>query len=173
MAFLAQSSKALSQSSIKLHGQVCHDNTPLLVVIFISVWVSIAVVNHHDQNQLGEETVYFISCFVVHHQEKQRLQLKDSNCHRGSEEPVINGWLFMACSTYFLRAFRTYFSGVAPPTIGRTILEQSRTKKMPYRFVYRWIVWAHFLNYESLSPNDSNLCQVNKKLATTLDYFAQ
>ena len=45
---------------------------------------------------------------------------------------------------------------------------QSLIKKMPYKHAYSQVLWRHFLNGGSLLSVNSSLCQVDRKLATTL-----
>ena len=42
----------------------------------LSLRVSVTVVKHHDQNQVGDERVYFILQLVVHHPGKSGQELK-------------------------------------------------------------------------------------------------
>jgi len=58
-----------------------------------------------------------------------------SRC-RGHGGVLLTGWLLMAWSGFTLTEPRTTSPGVAPPTMGWALPQQSLMKKMPYRLTY-------------------------------------
>jgi hypothetical protein len=69
-----------------------------------------------------------------------------------------------------LYSYRTqdYQSGSAPPTMGWALPHQSLVEQMSYRFAYSLILWRHFLSWDFLLSDNSNLCQVDIKLVCPL-----
>jgi hypothetical protein len=66
-------------------------------------WVSIAVIKHCDQKQLGEEGV----CFSLHFQVTVTERGQGRSWGRGRGEVLLTGLLLMACPDCSLRAPRT------------------------------------------------------------------
>lgn len=77
------------------------------------------------------------------------------------------GLLFVACSACFLMGPRTTSLGIASPTMGCSLPYQSIIKKMPYMHTYRLILDIFSVEI-SFHSEDSNLCNVDIKLARTL-----
>lgn len=62
--------------------------------------------------------------------------------------------------------------GVAPPTVGRVLPQQSWIKKMFPRLTYRPIWLRHFLHRGSLFAEDFSFCQVDEKNRSTPNHAA-
>jgi hypothetical protein len=75
----------------------------------------------------------------------------------------------MAYSTCFLIEPRITKPGMPPPTINWVLPHQSLIKKTPYS----WILLRHFLKGGSFLPNNSSLCQIALKLASTPGWYSQ
>jgi hypothetical protein len=98
---------------------------------------------------------------------------QDRNSHRAGtweqemmQRPwrvLLTGLLPMACSACFVIKPRTTSTGVAPPTMGWALLNRWLIEKMPYSFISR----RHFLNRDSFLSDDTSLCQVDTKPAST------
>ena len=73
----------------------------------------------------------------------------------------------MACLACFLIEPRTINPGVASSTDGCPFPHEPLIKEMSCRPDYYLILWKHFLNWYSLLSDDSSLCQVDIKLAST------
>lgn len=92
------------------------------------------------------------------------LALESSWC--GRVTPLKKTGLFpWPCSACFLTKQKTTSLGVAPPTVSWTLPHPSvLVKKLPYS----QSLWKLFLNWGFLLSVDSNLCEVDIKLANTL-----
>lgn len=104
------------------------------------VRVSIAVMQHHNQKASWGGKGLFILIFHinVHHQRKSGQGLKYSrNLEAGANEEAWSGaasWLVLhALLSRFLIETKVTSSGMAPPTMGQTLLHHSLIKKMPYK----------------------------------------
>ena len=86
---------------------------------------------------------------------------------RCCEGMLLTGLLRMACSVCSLIESRTSNLLMAPPTMGLALSQPPLIKTTPYRFTFSWILWKHFLNWGSLLSDDSSLCQVDIKVAST------
>ena len=89
------------------------------------VRITIAVMKHHNQRQLGEERVYLaytsISLFIlkeVRTGTHTGQEPGDRNQCRNHGQVLLTGFLFMACSACFLVAPRITSPGMAPPALG-------------------------------------------------------
>lgn len=77
----------------------------------------------------------------------------------------MRGVALMACSIGFLTEPRTTCPGMAPPTVGWALSNQSLIKKKPYRLAYTQILWRHFSN-EVLITTVTLDCQLDITLAS-------
>jgi hypothetical protein len=91
--------------------------------------VSITVINHHDQKQLGEERVYFIFQVVVRHPEDLGYELKAGSWIQELKHGGIplTGLFLSLLST----AHKNRSPGVAPSTVSWTLPYQLSIKKCP------------------------------------------
>jgi hypothetical protein len=104
------------------------------------VGVSIAVMKHHDQKQAGEKRVHLaytsILLFIIKGSQDRNSNQAETWKQELMQRPWRDGayWLApMACSAFFLIESRTTCPGIAPPTMGWALPNQSPIKKMPYR----------------------------------------
>lgn len=127
------------------------------------------MINHQDQNQLGEKEIYFVYIFVsqtiMKGGQKRNSRRKPRGCSwsRSYGRMMIINLLTMACSAGFLITSRTISPGVALPTVSWAFSYQSPIKKMLDTFAYRPTSWRHVLNWDSFFLNDFSLCQRNSQ----------
>jgi hypothetical protein len=69
---------------------------------------------------------------------------------------LLIGLVPLVCSDCSLIEPETISPGMAPLTMGWTLLPRSLIEKMPYS----WISWRHFLEGGSFLCDNSSLCQV-------------
>ena len=93
---------------------------------------------------------------------------EDRSWYRGYAGGLLPGFLFIACSACFLTACNTVSPVVVLPRKRWAQPHQSSIKKMYHRLACNHILWKHFLSLSFLLSNDSCLCQVDTKLASTL-----
>lgn len=105
--------------------------------------------------------------FLLHMTVSQRKSGQEFGCRSRSQGygELLITWL---CSPCFLTELRTTCSGVTLPTVDWNLPQQSLSNKMHCRLDYSQITRRHFLNWESLFPNGSSLCQVDIKLTSTV-----
>jgi hypothetical protein len=118
------------------------------------------------KKQVGEERIYsaYISTLLFITERSQDWNLSRSGSRswcRGHGGMFFTGLLPLACSACFLieprlPAQRWYHLQGDLPT-------WSLIEKMPYS----WISWRHFPNWSSFLCDNSSLCQVDTKLAST------
>lgn len=79
------------------------------------------------------------------------------------------GWLLMSESTCFIIDLRTSSLGgdTTHSDLGLPTSVINQKKKMAHRLPCRPVWWWHFISWGSLFPNDSVLCWVDRKLAST------
>jgi hypothetical protein len=78
------------------------------------------------------------------------------------EKHLLTCFLRLAQVDFFIQ-LKTNFLGMAWPTMSWVLAYQSLIKKMFHRLAYRPILWSHFLNWSSIFPDDSSLCQVDNE----------
>ena len=122
---------------------------------------NIAVMIHHDQKQLEEETIYFFH-ITVHHGQKSGQELKQGrNLEARADTDTMEECCLSDCSPHFLMEPRTtrqeWYSPIAI------------SNKMSCRLSYTLISQGYFLNWGSLLSDDSSLCQANIKLASIIN----
>jgi hypothetical protein len=121
------------------------------------------------KKQVGEERVYsaYISILLFITKGSQDWKSRRSESRswcRGHEGMFFTGLLPLACSACSLTEPRLpaqrwhHPQGTFPPW--------SLIEKMPYS----WISWRHFPNWSSFLCDNSSLCQVDTKLASTQDW---
>lgn len=108
----------------------------------ISVRVSTAVAEHHDQQHLGKERVYFILMHSPSFREvrtgTQGRSLGGSGWCRAVKECYLQVCSWRLAHPCFSIAPRTTCPGMVPPT--------SITKKMHHCLAYRSSWWWHFFS---------------------------
>jgi hypothetical protein len=111
--------------------------------------VAVAMMNHRDQKQVGEEKVYLAhtstSLFIIEgsqHKNSHRVGTWKLELIESSAYWLLTGLLLVACSACFLIEPRTTSPGMAPPTMGWALPHQTLIMKMPTS----WILRRHFLN---------------------------
>lgn len=113
--------------------------------------------------QFGEESVFSFptsrSQFIA---TKESLTRDWSRKHR---RKLLSG-LLLCLVLFFLIWSRMTCSRLALSTVIWASSHQSLTKKMPDRLASWPVLWRHFLNWEILFSNDSNLCHVGIKLTS-------
>jgi hypothetical protein len=96
--------------------------------------VSIAVIKHHDNKQLGVERVNFILHLRSYSIAEGSL---GRSLEAGADAEATEERCSLACSACFLLAPRTASLGMAPPTMGQALPHQSSIKKMYHRLAHR------------------------------------
>ena len=85
----------------------------------------------------------------------------------GADAEAMEGCSLLACSPSLLSllSYRTKTTNpeMAPPTRGSPSLITN------WEMPYSWILWRHFPNWSSFLCVNSSLCQVDTKLASTID----
>jgi hypothetical protein len=122
--------------------------------------------NIMTKKQVGEERVYsvYISrlLFITKRsQDWNSSRSKSRSWCRGHRGMFFTGLLLLACSACFLIEPKTASLEMVPPTLGPP--PWSLIEKM----LYSWISWRHFLKWSSFLCDNSSLCQVDTKLAST------
>lgn len=122
--------------------------------VVVLVRVSIAMMKHHDQKQIGEEMVYLAYTSTPQFITKGS---QSRNSHREgtwSQELLQKPWrvlltdlLPMACSACFLMEPRITSPGMAPTTMSWALPHQSPVKKLPYSL----LLWGHSHSWGSSS----------------------
>lgn len=105
---------------------------------------------------------------IVHHQRKPRWDLSQELGGRDHGEMLITGLFPMACSDSFIRALRATCPEMAPPTVGSHLPHQSSIQKISYMLTHRLTRSRPFLSGCSLFPDDPRLCQIDKRLTSTV-----
>lgn len=104
------------------------------IIFFVTllVWVSIAVLKHHDQKLRGEERAYFSSQLSgprasINHggkeQQKHKAEVKRQGLEQRPRRSTLTGVYTMACLSCFLTLSRT--PKVWQSLVGRTLPHQS------------------------------------------------
>ena len=136
----------------------------------ILVRVSIPAQNIMTEKQVGEERVYsaYVSTLLFITKGSQDWNSSRSGSRswcRGHGGMFFTGLLPLACSACSLIEPRlpaqrwSHPQGAFPPW--------SLIEKMPYS----WISWRHFPNWSSFLCDNSSLCQVDTKLASTHNIY--
>ena len=87
---------------------------------------------------------------------------------RRCRDQGITYWLLpLTCLACSLLEPRTASPGMTPPTTGCALSHQSQIKYMPFMLAYSLILWRQFLSLSSFHSDDSSLCQVDIKPAST------
>lgn len=77
------------------------------------------------------------------------------------------GCCFLTWSVYFIIKSGTISPGKALSTMGCTLLHQSLVKKIFHRITYSSVLRRYFFSWSSLFSDDSSLCRVDIKVAST------
>ena len=89
-------------------------------------YLSIAMIRHHDQEQLEKQRVYFILQFVIHHPGKSGKEFKAGTWRQElmekSGKVLLTDVLLMACAAYILKHPRTPSLSIPLPTLGLTLV---------------------------------------------------
>jgi hypothetical protein len=113
------------------------------------------------KKQVGEERVFSLHFHIAaHYQRKSGQELIQG---RNLEGCYLLACFPLPCSVCFLIEPRTTNPGITPPTMGWALPPWSLIEKMPYS----WISWRHFLKGGSFLCDNSSLCQVDTKPAST------
>jgi hypothetical protein len=91
------------------------------------VCVSLAVMKHNDQKQVGEERACLGYTSIAQFTTEGN---QDRNLEAGADAEATEEFCFLACSSCFLTELRTTSPGVVPPTMGCPSPHQSLIKKM-------------------------------------------
>jgi hypothetical protein len=121
------------------------------------------VIKHQDQKQLAEERVYF--SFRFYSSYSQGSQGRDAGQQSG-----VRGW----CEdhggvvlTGLLRHLPTNGTGDSKLGSPTSVVNQEKALQLVHRSVW----WGHFLSWGFLFPDESSLCQVDIKPASTTRQF--
>lgn len=118
------------------------------------VKVSIAVIKHHNQNQLEEEKVYLFFLRLPANRPsfrgvRARIQagqeIGGRDWRRSYGWVLLTGLLLLVCWACFLMYPRTISPKIAGPTIVWASLHQLLIKKMHCRLCYSSTWWEYFL----------------------------
>ena len=132
-------------------------------------WVSIAVVKHHDQKQLGKKRFCFSIKFSGHTPSLRgdRAGTQGRSLESGTEAEAVEEDCLLACSSwvtqsvFFLYKLRSTSPGTASSTMGFALPHQSLIKKIHHR-LYLGPIWLEHLPNESFCiPRSSSLCQAD------------
>ena len=131
----------------------------------VLIRVSIPAQTSWPRNKLGRKGFILLTLdTAVYHQRKSGLELKQV----GKQELMQRPWrdvLFWLASPGLLSLLsyrtKTTSPGMVPPT--RAFPPWSLIEKMSYS----WISWRHFPNWSSFLCDNSSLCQVDTKPAST------
>jgi hypothetical protein len=97
----------------------------------VLVRVTLAVVKHHDEKQLEEERVSFLSQFNITNSSSSKAVRAGLKQDRNLEAGAMEGCCLLACSACFLYRSQITNLGVAPSTMGWALPHQSLIKKCP------------------------------------------
>ena len=119
------------------------------------------------KKQVGEERVYsaYTSKLLFITKGSQDWNSSRSGSRswcRGHGGLAVLYWLPLACSACSLIETKTTSPEMAPPTRGPPP-HWSLIEKMSYS----WILWRHFPKWSSFLCDNSSLCQVDTKVAST------
>lgn len=92
-----------------------------------------------------------------------RARTLGRNWIRGYRGALLTGLLTIACSSCFLIQPRNPCPDVTPPTVSLNLPHEWLIKKITQRLAYRPTWWKYFFDWGFLFPDDSSLCQVDKK----------
>jgi hypothetical protein len=125
---------------------------------------------HHDQKaSWGGKGLFGLHFHTaIHHQGSPDWNLSRSGSRRwfrGHRGMFLTGLLPLPCLACSLIEPKTTSPEMAPPT--REPPPWSLIEKMPYS----WILWRHFPNWSSFLGDNSSLCQVDTKLASTILHY--
>lgn len=131
------------------------------------------MINHHHQNQVGEERIYFILQFSG-----DTLSQKDiraitqgrnwSRCHRGT---WLTDLLHMTCSACFLTCPKTTWPGVAPLMMGWALPNQLTQYKIdPLAFLQVNLVEGFSQSSSLFSDNSVLSWQKQTSIVTKLHW---
>jgi hypothetical protein len=92
--------------------------TPQMLYSTVSVRVSPAVPKPHDQKQLGEERVYFVTQLINLSSKEVRAGSHSRNLEAGADTEAMEGKLITGLSSWLAQPAFLYHPGpgVAPPT---------------------------------------------------------
>ena len=129
----------------------------------VLVGVPIAVIKHHDQNQLGVERVYFIFKLVVQNLEESG---QEYGC-RGHRRMLLTGLPSIYCLIMLSYSIQDHHprNSITHSDLGlpiSSIIQESAHCPV-------WL--SYFLSWDALFQNDSSLCQVDVKLASTILFY--
>lgn len=133
----------------------------------VLVRVSITVIKHHEQRQLGKgfiSTDSSASWCIPEGCQEWNLEI-------GADVEAMEECCVLACSPCFLIAPSTASPEVTVPTVGRAPTCQSLTKKMHHRLSWRPTWEGQPRSWSSLLQNVSSLCQVDIKLRYAEGYY--
>jgi hypothetical protein len=85
----------------------------------VLVWVSTAVLKHHDQNHGKMGLFHLTSCSMLFRE--VRAESQGRNWNRGHRGVLPSALFPMACSAWFLLASRTTCPGGAPPVVNGSV----------------------------------------------------
>jgi len=121
----------------------------------------------HDQKLGRKGFIWFI---LSHHRSSQKKRQSSSRAGAWRQELPQRLWWSVAyrlapftCSTCSLIEPQTISQGMAPPTVDWPLPFNHQLRKYP-----PCLPTAHFLNWGSSLPDESDLGQVDIKLASTL-----
>jgi hypothetical protein len=120
---------------------------------------------HHDQEAVGEERIYSAYTSTLLLSPKKVRTGTQAGQEAGADAEAMERCFLLACSACSLIEPRLpaqrwhHPQGDLPPW--------SLIEKMPCS----WISWRHFPNWSSFLCDNSSLCQVDTKLASTAHFF--
>lgn len=136
--------------------------------------LSIPVIRHHDQNNLGEGFTYLLILICI---SIQRIQGRNSEQETGDRNPcrehtgMLPDWLV---PHGFLKIFIIQPSATSPgwhcSTVGcppSAVNHENASIRLAYRPIY----WKHFVKWGSLFLADSSMWQVDKNTNQYRDIY--
>ena len=116
----------------------------------VLVSVTIAVMKHYDQSNLGRKGFIWLHFhIVVHHSRKSGQELKQGrNLEAGADAEAMEAFCLLACSPWLLQPALTqnHLPEMAPPTMVWVLPHQSLDKNITYWLAYSLILLRYFLN---------------------------
>lgn len=165
MVFLDPNSEFISESFPK-EGEVCRRNRTLLVPISALVGVSIDLIKHHDQKQLGGEKGLFQLTVPQYSSSLKGSQGRDLDA--GVEPESMEESCILACF-WGLPRLISFAPGITSPRSElsplASIIDQEKCSKVcPHACLV-----GDLLSRGSLFLNDSSLCQLERTPVTIID----
>lgn len=140
---------------------------------FVLIWVTVAVMKHYDQSNLGRKEFFlahiffFLSLFII-------KKIQDRKLEAGTNADAMEKCCFLACSSWLIQSvFLQNWGWLVqewhhPQWTGTSFINQQLRSAL--HATYSLVLWRLFHNWCSLLSDDCSLCQVVIKLAS-ISYF--